>query len=397
MPASQPRPGALQLGFIIAVGPVSVDMYLPAFGAIAHRFGTAVPQWTLAAYFLGFAAGQLAQGLLADRYGRRLPLACGLALYTVASLGCAGATDAAWLCLCRAVAAFGAAACIVVPRAIVRDLADGRSAAGLMSTVMQVMSVAPVLAPVLGSLILLGGSWRLIFVAAALYGLAGLYLLARSIPETLPPERRVPRGAGEIFGLYGALLREKIFLTHAWIGAMGMAALFAYRAGAPGIFLGQAHFGPFAFGLVLAGLGGALVLCFRLNGVLVARHGERWAIGFGILVWLGASLAMLGITEAPWLGAAAWVLALLVFGLGYSCIPGNAQVAALGPHRNHAATATGLMSTLQYCAGAAAGALVGAFAGEIGGPMACIMFGCALAAGTAALLLPALQARNAPP
>jgi DHA1 family bicyclomycin/chloramphenicol resistance-like MFS transporter len=145
-----------------------------------------------------------------------------------------------------------------------------------------------------------------------------------------------------------------------------MAALFAFLAGAPGIFLIQADFSPWAFGLVLAGLGAALVLSFRLNGVLVGRYGERRVMGFGIWVWLAAGIAMLGLAAVPRAGAVGWVLALAVFGLGYSCIPGNAQVGALSRHQDHAATATGLMSTMQYGAGAAAGALVGAFAGQIG-------------------------------
>ncbi|HZZ11742.1 MAG TPA: MFS transporter, partial [Paraburkholderia sp.] len=174
------------LGFIIAIGPVSVDMYLPAASQIAQEFGRSTPQLTLAAYFAGFAVGQLTQGLLSDSFGRRAPLAAGLVIYTLASVCCALAQGTTSFCAFRALAAFGAAASIVVPRAMVRDIADGTRAAALMSGVMLVMSIAPVVAPLLGSFVLDVSNWRMIFVVAALYGVVSLALLVYFLPETLP-------------------------------------------------------------------------------------------------------------------------------------------------------------------------------------------------------------------
>ncbi|MDE8349466.1 MAG: MFS transporter [Acidocella sp.] len=189
--------------------------------------------------FFGFAAGQLAQGLLSDRFGRRAPLAGGLLLYTVASLCCEIAINAGNLCVFRALAAFGAAASIVVPRAMVRDFADGDKASALMSEIYQVMSIAPVLAPVLGSLVLLMTlSWRIIFILAALYGVAGLLLLYRYLPESLPPERRLSASVPATLRLYGEILQEPGFLSHMLIGTYGMCALFAYLSGAPTVFMG---------------------------------------------------------------------------------------------------------------------------------------------------------------
>jgi DHA1 family bicyclomycin/chloramphenicol resistance-like MFS transporter len=161
----------LLLGFLTAVGPLSTDMYLPAFPAIEAELGT---RWggvegTLAAWFVGLAAGQMVQGTLADRLGRRPPLIAGTALYALASAGCALAPDMASLSIWRCAAAFGGAASAVIPRAVVRDLADGLAAARLMSRLMLVMGAAPVLAPSLGGLLLGAGGWRSIFWAAAAY------------------------------------------------------------------------------------------------------------------------------------------------------------------------------------------------------------------------------------
>jgi DHA1 family bicyclomycin/chloramphenicol resistance-like MFS transporter len=379
----QSRHLAYLLGFIIAVGPVSVDMYLPAFAQIAQRFGPAVPQLTLASYFAGFAVGQMAQGLLSDRFGRRGPLAAGLVLYCLASVGCALAPSAGSFCVFRGLAAFGAAASVVAPRAMVRDLADGTQAAGLMSDVMVVMSTAPVVAPVLGSLVLVFTNWRVIFVLAALYGVAGLYLVVCHLPETLEPGRRTRLGLVPALQLFRQVLREPGFLVHACIGSLGMAALFTYLAGAPLVFMGQGRVTSSTFGLVLAALGAAMIGFFRINGWLVRRRGAPFALDVGIGVWLLAGAMLCALAWTRHADPPAAFAALLVFSLGYSFIPSNAQVGALSHHAAHAATATSLMSTLQYCAGALAGALIGVLADGSARPMAGIIFVCAL--GAAAL------------
>jgi len=368
------------LGTIIAVGPVSVDMYLPAFGQIGARFGSGVPQLTLASYFAGFAVGQLIQGLLADRFGRRASLAAGLSLYTLTSLACAGAQTGIEFCAFRALAAFGAAASVVVPRAMVRDIADGPEAGSLMSDVLLVMSVAPVVAPVLGSLLLRIADWRAIFIVAALYGVACLGLLWRYLPETLAPDGRSRLGFLEAAQSYGMALREPRFLVHAAIGSLGMAALFAYLAGAPTVFMTQYGVSPSGFATLLALLGLLMIGFFRINGWLVRRRGVSFALSIGIAGWLSSGLALCVLARMRATSAAAIFAVLVVFIFGYSFIPSNAQVGALSRHAAHAATVTSLMSTLQYGAGALAGALIGALADGTARPMAAIILGCAVGA-----------------
>jgi DHA1 family bicyclomycin/chloramphenicol resistance-like MFS transporter len=375
-----PRYFAYLLGFIIAVGPVSVDMYLPAFGQIAQRFGAAVPPLTLASYFAGFALGQLVQGFLSDHFGRRRSLAAGLSLYSFASLGCAAAQSGGTFCLFRALAAFGAAAAIVIPRAMVRDVADGRQAASLMSQVLQVMSVAPVVAPVLGSSLLRFTNWRMIFVAATLYGLVALFLLAFYLPETLEATQRKRLGLRFALQLYQTVWREPGFWIHASVGAFGTAALFAYLAGAPSLFMAQDGLSAWAFGWVLAALGVGMVGFFQINGWLVRHKGAPFALAVGIRIWLLAAAALCGLAWTRHTPAPAVFLILLLFSLGYSFIPSNAQVGALSRHSERAGTATSLMSTLQYTFGALAGGLVGLLGDGTARPMAGIIFVCALGA-----------------
>lgn len=384
----QPEHLAYLLGFIIAVGPVSVDMYLPAFAQIGQRFGESVPQLTLASYFAGLSVGQLAQGLLSDRFGRRRVLAAGLGLYVVASLGCAAAHTASELCAFRALAAFGAAASIVVPRAIVRDLADGSRAAGLMSDVLLVMSVAPVIAPVAGSLVLRFADWRAIFIVAAFYGVTSLFLLARYVPETFEQNRRQKLSLRMVARSYQTVLRDPAFVVHTLIGAFAMAALFAYLAGAPTVFMSEDGVTPSAFGVLLAALGLMMVGFFKINSWLVRRRGAPLALDVGIGFWSLAGVALCGLAWTSASSVLAVFLALVVFSLGYSFIPSNAQVGALSRHAERAATATSLMSTLQYAAGAVAGALIGALADGTARPMAGVILACALGAAVAARLRP---------
>ncbi|HTR10547.1 MAG TPA: multidrug effflux MFS transporter [Paraburkholderia sp.] len=376
------------LGFIIAIGPVSVDMYLPAAAVIERELGKSSPQLALAAYFAGFAAGQLTQGLVSDRLGRRAPLAFGLSLYIVASICCALAQSSVSLCVFRAIAAFGAAASVVVPRAMVRDVCDGREAAELMSDIMQVMSVAPVVAPLLGSSVLLVAGWRAIFLVAALYGVVSLILMIWFMQETLPRAKRLSIGFTPTLRLFGEILRERRFLSNALIGTFGMGALFAFLAGSPIVFLNQYAYTPLAYGLTLATFGVATIGFFRLNSALVSRLGAPRMIEAGVLVWLVASgYLAISMRSAP--ASSAWVLGvLMVFLLSYTCIPSNTQVEALSNHSSHAASATALMSTMQYSGGAIAGALVGELADGTGKSMAWVLFGCALGAVAAMCFRP---------
>ena len=176
------------LGFLTAVGPSTTDMYLPAFPAIEASFGAppGSAQLTLAAWFAGLAIGQMTQGTLSDRFGRKRPLIVATAIYTVACLGCALAPSVQWLATFRALSALGASAGMVIPRAMVRDLAEGHAAAVLLSRLSLVMGAAPILAPTVGSAVLAFADWRGNFWIHTAYGATCWRLVVLLLPDTLP-------------------------------------------------------------------------------------------------------------------------------------------------------------------------------------------------------------------
>ena len=386
MPAWLP----LLLGFLTAVGPISTDMYLPAFPAIEAELGTArgSVEITLAAWFVGLAIGQLVQGTLADRLGRRTPLLIGTAIYTVASIGCALATDMTALAGWRCVAAFGGAASAVIPRAIVRDLAEGLAAARLMSKLMLVMGAAPILAPSLGGLLLGAGGWRSIFWFSTGYGALSCLLAWRLLPETLPPHRRAKRSFVTLLADFVQIGRDRGFITHALMGAATMFSVFVFLSGAPGVYI--EHFGvsPGHFGLLFAISATGFIGASQLNPWLLHRFGAQRVVAFALRL-SGAAVVVLAIAAVTGIGGLPGIflpaaVALACTGLVFP----NAAVGALSRHPARAGSASALLGTLQFSCAALGSALVGALADGTPLPMGLLMVVGAAAALAAEMARP---------
>jgi len=380
----------LLLGFLIAVGPVSTDMYLPAFPAIARDFhDVAAPQISLAAYFIGLAIGQMTQGALSDRLGRRGPLLAGLVIYTVASLGCAVCWNVESFAVFRLLAALGCSAGVVIPRAMVRDLADGPAAAKLFSKLMLVMGVAPIVSPMVGSAVVELASWRMIFLVAAAYGALAVFFTWRFLPDTLPPARRTRIGLIPVIIRYAVIFRERAFLSHAMTGAFTSACLFAYLAATPQIFIGEFGWTTAEYAVLFGVCAMAYIGYNQLNPMLVNRFGVRNVITVAVSVLLVACIGLAAVAWHPE-GPFAIVALLLVSELGFGLVMPCAMVGALSRHQAHAGSASALLGTLQYTGGAIAGILVGLLADGTAAPMAVTMLLCALGAMLAASLRPSL-------
>jgi DHA1 family bicyclomycin/chloramphenicol resistance-like MFS transporter len=385
----------LLLGFLIAVGPVSTDMYLPAFPAIAKDFGSqAAPQISLAAYFFGLAVGQMTQGALSDRLGRRAPLLVGMIIYTFASIGCAlcwSVDSFAWF---RLLAALGCSAGVVIPRAMVRDLADGPAAAKLFSKLMLVMGVAPIISPMLGAAIVTFASWRMIFAVAAVYGVIALSCIWRFLPDTLPETRRTRIGLIPVLIRYVSICRERAFITHALTGCFTSACLFAYLAATPQIFIG--HFGwSTAAYAALFGLNAIAYIGYnQLNPMLVGRYGVGRVITWAVWVLAASCAALLAVGLFPG-GPLPIMAGLLAAELGFGLIMPSAMVGALSRHQAHAGSASALLGTMQYTGGAIAGLAMGWLGNGTALPMGIAMFFCAFCALLAASMRPALIFRPA--
>jgi DHA1 family bicyclomycin/chloramphenicol resistance-like MFS transporter len=355
-----PRWLPLLLGYLQAVGPMSIDMYLPAFPAIEADYHAApgAAQMTLATWILGLSIGQLVQGSLADRFGRRVPLLLGTFVYTVASVGCALAPSIAWLSFWRFVAAFGGSASMIVPRAVVRDVAEGHAAARMMSRLILILGVAPVLAPSVGGLVLTFANWRVIFWIVAAYGGIGLLLAARFLPDTLPESRRVRLHVTGMVLRWRSIITERVFLTNALMMSFASFSLFAYLGGTPTVFIVHFHYTPGRFALVFGAVAAVYVLCSQLNVILTRMLGLSRTLTLTSTVYLGFALLLLALAATNRGGPIAMaVLLALTQGLTGFVSP-TATVSALTRHAAHAGSASAVMGTMQFLIGCSSGFLI---------------------------------------
>lgn len=373
-----------------AVGPVSTDMYLPAFPAIEISLGarTGSAQITLATWFAGLAVGQITQGTLSDRFGRRGPLICGTLLYTLASAGCALAPNMFWLATFRALAAFGGSASMVVPRAMVRDLADGYAAARLMSQLMLVMGAAPILAPTLGGAVLGFASWQTIFWITTAYGVISLALVLLLLPDTLPETGRIKLGPGALVARYVSIVRERGFASHALEGGFCMFGLFAYLGGSPVVFEQLFHLQPAAYGMVFGLCAAGFIAASQVNSLILPRFGAAFVLATAVRTSLIATAALVVIAFLGRGGVVAVIAPIFINSTSLGFVMPNATVGALSRHAAHAASASALLGTLQFLLGALSGTLIGLASDGTARPMALLMMAGAVGAVVADLCRP---------
>lgn len=351
----------LVLGLLVALGPLTIDMYLPALPRIAEELSvsSSVAQLTLTGTLAGLAIGQLIIGPLSDSLGRRRPLMAGIVLHMVASLICLLAPNITVLGLARGLQGIGAAATMVVSIAIVGDLFKGNAAATVMSRLMLVLGVAPVLAPSLGAAVLLHGSWHWVFAVLVVLAGALLLMAALALPETLPTAHRRPLRVRGILSTYGQLFGDARFVILVLVAALGMSGLFAYIAGASFVLQGRYGLDQQSFALVFGAGAVALIGSTQFNVVLLRRFTPQaivvWALAasslFGV-VFIGLAVAGVG-------GLAAFVVPVwLILGAMGFVIP-NAPALALSRHSEASGTSAALLGAAQFGLGAAVAPLVG--------------------------------------
>lgn len=351
----------LILGASIALGPLTIDMYLPALPEITDDLMTtsATVQLTLTGTLLGLALGQLFIGPLSDRLGRRRPLLAGTAVHVLASVLCLVAPNIAVLGALRVLQGLGAAAGAVIALAVVRDLYNGRAAATLLSRLILVMGVAPVIAPTLGGELLRFTSWRGVFGALALFGLVLLPLTARGLRETLPPERRQSSGVLGTLRTYGGLLRDRTFVGLVLVGGLTMAGLLGYVAGSSFVFQQQFGLDQQQFGLVFGSGAFWLIAATQLNTVLLRRFSPQQLLLGAVAAGAMAGLVLLGLALTGTGGLLGVLLPMwsVLFTVGFA-LP-NAPAVALSQHGEVAGTAAALLGAVRFGVGAVVSPLVG--------------------------------------
>ncbi len=380
------------LGALVAFAPLSIDMYLAALPDIAREFAdtAGAAQYTLAAYFIGMALGQSFYGPVADRYGRKPPLYCGLVLYALASVGCALAPTIQSLLVCRFLQALGGCAGMVIPLAIVRDLYGPQATARVMSRLMLVMGVAPILAPLVGAQLLGDWGWRAIFWALAGCAAFALAAVRFGLAETLPTRPAQSISLRFVLDAYAGLLADRRYLGFALAGSFATAGMFAYIAGSSAVLIGLQGLSPQAYGWVFGANAFGLIAASQINHRLLRTRNPD-----GVLTGALTAMAMLGLV----LALAAYcrppqpisLVALLLPLFGFIAVLGfinpNTAAGAMADHGTRAGSAAALMGTLRFALATLVGAVVGLFDNGSAQAMGAVMAVCGVAALLAYRLL----------
>lgn len=392
-----PRQGrlALVLGALSALGPLSIDAYLPSLPSIAREFSTrdGAVELSLSAYFVGLAGAQLGWGVLADRVGRRAPLLAGLGLYTLASLVCMAAPDLPTLVVARCLQGVGGAATAAIVRAIVRDHWSGREAAQAMSLITLVMGAAPILAPVLGGQVLALSSWRAIFALLSCAGLAAVALVAWQIPGGRPR-----KSSGSLRDAVRLALADPALRVFAVASAASQAGMFAYIAGAPSAYQQRLGLTPSQFAVCFGLNASGLIACSQLNRALLKRWGPGEIASWGSrgMALCAVALALCVSTAGPSL----YTVLPLVFGFVtlIGIVTANTIALALEAHGARAGLVSALLGTVQFACSALASAVVGLLADGTMRPMTWVMSGfSAVAAAAISLGVSLAKAPDAAP
>jgi MFS transporter, DHA1 family, multidrug resistance protein len=349
------------LGLLVALGPLTIDMYLPALPRIADDLSvsSSVVQLTLTGTLVGLALGQLIIGPLSDSLGRRRPLMAGIVVHMLASVVCFFAPNIEVLGAARGLQGMGAAATMVVSFAIVGDLFDESVAATVFSRLMLVLGVAPVIAPSLGAAVLLRASWHWVFAVLVVLAGALLLLAALALPETLPPSHRRPLKVVGIAKTYLGLFRDVRFVVLVLVAALAMSGLFAYVAGASFVLQGRYGLDQQSFALVFGVGAVALIGATQGNVVLLRHFTPQKIVVWALVASTAAGAVFVGLAASGVGGLAAFVVPVLAILAAMGFVIPNAPALALSRHSEAAGTAAALLGATQFSLGAAVAPLVG--------------------------------------
>ena len=379
----------LVLGSLSMLGPLSLDMYLPAFPTLTRELGAgqAAIQLTITGCLVGLAIGQVIAGPLSDSLGRRRPLLAGLIAYAACSAICALAPSAAILAGARVFQGLAGGAALVIATASVRDRYSGREAARFFSLLVLISGVAPIVAPSVGSELLRFTSWRGIFMILAAIGVLLTVAVATNLAESLPPARRRAGGLKDATGSLSALVRARPLMAYAVPMGIAYAAFFAYLASSS--FVIQEVYGasPQQFGLIFAMIAIGFITSSQINGQLVRRFAPERLMSIGLAGLAVATVALLleTVTRAGGLPGLLAPMFFAMCSLGF--IGPNAQALALTGYPRAAGAGSAVLGLLRFGIGAAVAPIAGLIASGSAVPMGVLMATLGLAAGGSFLLL----------
>jgi DHA1 family bicyclomycin/chloramphenicol resistance-like MFS transporter len=367
------------LGLLSAIGPFSIDMYLPGFPAIARDLHTTVDavSYSLSSFFIGICVGQLVCGPLLDRYGRKMPLIIGLLIYIVATIGCALSSSIEMLIVFRLFQALGGCVGMVAPRAIVRDVFPLDENAKIFSLLILVLGVSPILAPTVGSYVIATFGWNAVFMVLTVIT-AVILLAVFKMRESKQPDPTFSLKAGPILSSFIFVMKEPQFFTYALAGGVSSAGLFAYLSGSPFVFMNFFGVSEQQYGGIFAFIAGGLIASSQLNNLLLRKFSSEQLMknvliiqcAIGAVLLVGSSFNVLGLYGTVFL------IFLFLSCQGF-CFPNSAAL-SMAPFTREAGSASALMGALQMGLGSLASTAIGLLTPRTPMPMTAVMSVCTL-------------------
>lgn len=362
------------MGALTAIGPLSIDMYLPAFPAIGREFaaGNQV-ELSLASFFTGLAIGQLFYGPVSDRYGRKPPLYFGLSLFLVASVCAAFSQGIGELIGWRFVQGLGGCAGMVISRAVVRDRCSPQEAARAFSLLMLVMGLAPILAPLLGGMIVTVSGWRTIFILLALFAGGCLTAVWYLLRESHTVAGNQPLEVRKVLQDYLQILKDREFMRYTLCSSLAFTGMFAYIAGSPHVLMQLHHIPPQHYGWVFGSNAVGLIAASQLNARLLRHRDMHWLLRRGVISVALTGTGLAGMAGLGWLPLPVLLAGLFIFIASLGFISPNASAAALTHQGRRAGTASALMGALQFLLATLAGASMSLWHDGSALPLAVVM------------------------
>lgn len=365
----------LILGSLTALGPFSIDMYLPGFSGIAEDLNTTVANvsMTLSSYFIGISAGQLLYGPLLDRFGRKKPLFIGLLVYIAASLGCVYVTDIDTFIGLRFIQAVGSCAATVASVSMVRDLFPVRDTPKVFSMLMLVVGLSPMLAPTLGGYVTEYYGWHTVFFILMCMGIVILIAAQLGLPNSFKPDQSISLKPKPIISNFITIIKEPQFYTYAFTGAVAFSGLFTYVAASPILFMDVFKVDAKTYGWIFAFMSLSFIGSSQLNSVLLKRYSSEQMIYSALIIQSIISILFLTLAVYDLLGLYETIIMLFLF-LGFLGISNpNTAGLTLAPFSKNAGSASALMGALQLGLGALVSFAVGIFVKDSIIPMVVIM------------------------
>lgn len=365
----------LILGSLTALGPFSIDMYLPGFSAIAKDLNTTVNNvsLSLSSYFIGISAGQLLYGPLLDRFGRKKPLYCGLLVYILASLGCAFATDIDAFIMLRFVQAVGSCAATVASMTMVRDLFPVKDTPKVFSMLMLVVGLSPMLAPTIGGYVIAGFGWHTVFLILMFMGIAILLAAKFGLPHTQDPDLSVSLKPKPILHNFSNVLKEPQFAAYAFSGGVAFSGLFTYVAGSPILFMDIFKVDEKTYGWIFAFMSLSFIGSSQLNSVLLKKYKSEQLVFAALILQCFIAAFFLLAALQNWLGLYETIAMLFLFLACLGLSNPNTAGLSLAPFTKNAGSASALLGALQIGLGSLSSIAVGIFVKDSMVPMVVIM------------------------